>query len=282
MKWALKIAAKILISRLPIPYDWWRSFGIFRHGQMDNFEYCLKIFKLHADRAYPSGFSPDLTMLELGPGDSIASAIIANAFGANKTYLVDIGNYANKNIVFYKSLVNYLRERGLNPADLSEAKTIDDVLRVTNSYYLTGGLESLKRIESSTIDFVWSHSVLEHIRKHEVDAFLKEIYRVMKSTGYASHNIDFQDHLEKGLNNLRFSEKVWESALFVNSGFYTNRIPAIKMHSMFRDIGFIFEQEQFGRWSTIPTPLTSLHEDFQIFSEQELINRTSHVLLRVK
>lgn len=280
MKWALKIAAKILISRLPIPYDWWRSLGIFRHGQMDNFEYCLKIFELHADRAYPQGIPPALTVLELGPGDSIASAIIANALGVKQTYLVDVGNYANKNIVFYKSLVNYLRESGLNPTDLSEAKTIDDVLRVTNSYYLTNGLESLKEIASSSIDFVWSHSVLEHIRKHELDTFLKEIYRIMKPRAYASHNIDFQDHLVRGLNNLRFSEKVWESALFVNSGFYTNRIPAIKMHSMFRDIGFTLEQEQFGRWAKIPTPLTSLHKDFQIFSERELINRTSHVLLR--
>ena len=31
--------------------------------------------------------------------------------------------------------------------------------------------------------------------------------RILKSNGLASHSIDFQDHLDYGLNNLRFSEK---------------------------------------------------------------------------
>ena len=79
MKWALKIAAKLLVARLPVPYAFWKSVGVFRHGRMDAADYPLKIFKLHLQRAYPQGLPPRSAILELGPGDSIASAVIACA-----------------------------------------------------------------------------------------------------------------------------------------------------------------------------------------------------------
>jgi hypothetical protein len=39
--------------------------------------------------------------VELGPGDSIASAIIGAAFSVRRTYLIDVGNFASNDVSFY-------------------------------------------------------------------------------------------------------------------------------------------------------------------------------------
>lgn len=280
MNWALKIAAKIVLSRLPIPYAWWQSIGLFRHGRMDHAEYALKIFRLHSNRAYPQGLPPGATVLELGPGDSIASAIIAAAHGASQTWLVDAGDFARRDAHFYMMLALDLARHGLPVPDLTQAASFEDILEACNARYLTGGLRSLKEIPDGTVDFVWSHSVLEHVRRREMADTLCELFRVIKPGAYTSHNIDFQDHLAGALNNLRFSERWWESPLFADSGFYTNRIPAVVMHEMFRQTGFELIQEQFGRWPLLPTPRGALSAEFAGFRDQDLISRTSHVLLR--
>lgn len=280
MIWALKICAKIMMARLPVPYRLWKSMGVFRHGRMDGAEYSARIFKLHAERAYPNGFPHDAVVLELGPGDSIASAVIARAHGVARSYLVDVESYASKDVGFYQALAASLEQSELQPLDLTQSGSFEDVLQQCNAEYMTAGLSSLKSIPSGSIDFIWSHSVLEHVRKHELADVLKELKRILKPNGFASHNIDFQDHLAGALNNLRFSERVWESSLFTQSGFYTNRIPAVTMHRMFRDVGFKIEREEFGKWPQLPTPRRALHLDFQTYRDEELTNRTSHVLLR--
>ena len=280
MKWALKIAAKILLSRLPISYAWWQSIGLFRHGRMDHAEYAMKIFHLHSNRAYPQGLPSSATLLELGPGDSIASAIIAAAHGANQTLLVDAGDFARRDVHFYKLLALDLAQQGLPVPDLSQAASFDDILATCHARYLTGGLLSLREIPCDTVDFVWSHSVLEHVRKHELADTLNELFRVMKPGAHTSHNIDYQDHLAGALNNLRFSERWWESPLFANSGFYTNRIPAATMHRLFRKAGFRLIEEGFGRWGHgLPTPRRAMDAAFRAYGDDELCCRTSHILL---
>ena len=279
MNWLIKIFAKIIISKLPISYKFWKLLGFFRHGKMDSCNYAIKIFNLHFNRAFPKEKPSRMKILELGPGDSIASAIIAYAHGVSKTYLVDAGNFATKNLDFYKKLANELQAEGLPTPDFSKISSMEEILKLTNAVYLTNGLTSLKLIKSLSIDFVWSHSVLEHIRKHEFLNIQKEINRVLKKSGRASHNIDFQDHLEHGLNNLRFPENIWESQMFVNSGFYTNRIPAIAMLSIFNKAGFNIQSQSFGKWPKLPISRSKINKDFDKYSDSDLLVRTSYVLL---
>ncbi len=279
MKWAAKILAKLVISRLPVAYKLWKSLGVFRHGRMDSAEYPLKIFMLHTGRAYPQGLPPKLVLLELGPGDSIASAVIGSAFGASKTYLVDVGDFAVKDTGFYRELARQLSDKGLSPPDLSAADSFNEILKVSGGEYLTNGIVSLRTIPTASVDLVWSHSVIEHVRKHDLPMLLEELKRIMKPGALASHCIDFQDHLDGALNNLRFSERLWESSFFASSGFYTNRIPAKVMHRMFEDSGFKIREEAFGQWEELPTSRDVLHKDFQKYQDEDLINRTSYVLL---
>lgn len=279
MKWALKIAAKIVLSRLPIPYAWWQSINLFRHGRMDQAEYALKIFRLHTIRAYHHGLPHGATVLELGPGDSIASAIIATAHGASQIWLVDVGEFARRDVHFYKMLALDLGLQGLPVPDLAQAGSFEDVLRACNARYLTGGLRSLRIIADDSIDFIWSHSVLEHVREKELMGVLSELWRILKPFGFASHNIDYQDHLDHSLNNLRFSKKLWESSFFANSRFYTNRMPAIELHASFRRIGYQVINENFGKWPFMPIHRRLMHKDFHVYADSELINKTSSILL---
>ena len=123
MKWALKISAKLLMARLPVSYGFWKSIGVFQHGRMDSADYPVKIFRLHVERAYPQGLPPQSVILELGPGDSVASAIIGCAHGVKRTYLVDVGSFACKDVAFYRSLAVDMVKKGVNSPDLSGAAT---------------------------------------------------------------------------------------------------------------------------------------------------------------
>lgn len=280
MKWALKIIAKIFMSRLPLSYNYWQSLGLFRHGSMDSIGYSVNVFELHLNRAFPDGLPSDAVILELGPGDSLASAVLGYANGASLTYLVDVGEFARRDIIFYQNLAIDIVNRGLNSPDFSNITSFDDVLKVSRARYLTSGLSSLRSIPSSSVDFIWSHSVLEHVRKNELPSFMAELKRILKPSSISSHNIDYQDHLDLSLNNLRFSEKLWESDFFAKSGFYTNRVPAVCLHKMFKDVGFDILEEEFGKWPSLPIKRNAIHPEFQQFTDEQLINRTSHLLLR--
>ncbi len=280
MKWALKIILKLILSRLPLPYRFWRSIGVFRHGRADLLDYSIKIYNLHLKRAFPDGIPSGSVILELGPGDSVISALLGYSSGVKRTYLVDAGDFCRKDVSFYIEIAKQMSVKGLHVPDLTEAQSFQDVLKACNAKYLTNGLLSLRAIHSNTVDFIWSHSVLEHVRKHELHHLLDEIRRVLKSSGLSSHNVDYQDHLDFSLNNLRFSEKIWESSLFVNSGFYTNRVPAVKLHEMFRKSGFNVLQEEFGKWTRLPLHRKFIHNEFCIFTDADLLNRTSSFLLK--
>jgi hypothetical protein len=279
VKWAVKLIAKLFLSRVPLSYSSWTKLGVFRHGSMDSAEYALRIFDLHQKRAYPNGLPKGARIAEIGPGDSIASALIATHHGVRCTLLIDAGDFARTDLRFYKELAEKLQRRGMHIVDISRVRSFPELLEACSARYLTDGLRSLAALETHSLDYVWSHSVLEHVRKAEVAPFIAELKRVMRPGSYSSHNIDFQDHLDHALNNLRFSEGTWESSLFASSGFYTNRIPACELHHFFEEYGFLIRHQQFGRWSRLPTPRSAMHSAFAKYSDEDLLNRTSHILV---
>lgn len=278
--WPLKIAAKIGLSRLPLDYQTWQRFGLFRLGRMDEASYALRIFRLHAERAFPDGLPEGLTVLELGPGDSIAAALVARAYGAGKVLLVDVGDFARKDLASYRRIAEHLLSEGLPAApDLSRLHHFEELLTTCRAEYRTNGLESLRALPDQSVDFVWSHSVLEHVRKHEFDATMREIQRVLKNGGRASHSVDLMDHLAKSLNNLRFPETVWESEFMARSGFYTNRLRFSQIEGSIARAGFTIMVGNRGCWDELPLPRSKLDRQFQDTPEIDLLTRTAYFLL---
>jgi hypothetical protein len=82
--------SKILLSRLPISYDLWRRTSLFRHGAMDVPQRALEAVRSMIQAAGYGERFDGLSVLELGPGDSLATALIAHALGARQAVLVDV------------------------------------------------------------------------------------------------------------------------------------------------------------------------------------------------
>jgi predicted SAM-dependent methyltransferase len=269
MPWWSKILVKIFLSRIPFNYNFWKFLGIFRHGYMAQASYGFDVFNNHVSRAGLKGKLNGKVVLELGPGDSIATAIIAASYGA-KAILVDVGRFATTDMSRYNNIIVFLKNAGLNPPDISTAKSIEEVLLACNAKYLTHGLKSFSSVDTSSIDLIFSQAVLEHIRKHEFVGMMKECCRVLTCEGVASHRIDLKDHLGGSLNNLRFNEYTWESHFFANSGFYTNRIRFIKMLDMFKESGFASEVINVRRWESLPIKKTLLSKEFSFLPDKDL------------
>ncbi|MCT7958199.1 methyltransferase domain-containing protein [Laspinema palackyanum] len=267
--WWAKIGGKVILSRLPTSYHLWKNFSLFEHGSMQDPAYAYSVFKQHFDRIQPpAGF----TSLELGPGDSLFSAIVTKAFGGSSSYLVDTGDYATQDIDSYKIMAEFLDQKELAvDSTWTNWQSVSDILESCSAHYLTSGLSSLKSIPDNSVDFIWSQAVLEHIRKHEFLVLMQELRRIIKNTGSCSHVIDLKDHLGGNLNSLRFPEKIWESDFMVKSGFYTNRIRYSEMIDLFQEANFQITSVEIKKWDKLPTSRANLALPFKNMPDEELL-----------
>ena len=276
--WRLKILAKIILSRLPFGYSIWQKLGLFRHGKMDSSEYALNVFDSHIKRAGLEGNLDCKIILELGPGDSISTSMIAFAHNAN-SILVDAGDFMKRNVATYRELANILALKNLPTPKITSEMNFKDVLKITNSQYFTEGLKSLRSIPTNSVDFIFSQAVLEHLRKYEFFDIMKELRRILKPTGISSHQVDLRDHLGGALNNLTFSERVWESDFFVKSGFYTNRIRFLEMITLFQNADFDVNITHVEKWHSLPTSRKRMDSIFSKFTDEELLISSFDVVL---
>lgn len=277
--WWVKIGFKFFLSRLPFGYGVWQKLGLFRHGSMDNSGYVRDVFNQHIARAGLDGSLAGKTILELGPGDGVATALLAACHGA-RSILLDAGSFASKDVTVYQKLANDLSTVGFSPPDISSAATLQGVLDACGAVYLTEGLKSFSHIETGSVDLIFSQAVLEHVRKYEFAETMKECRRVLSPNGVVSHQVDLRDHLGGGLNNLRFNEKIWESVFFVKSGFYTNRIRYSEMLKFFKDADFAVNVLDTSRWDKLPIGRAALNVLFAKLPDDELNVKVFDVLLR--
>lgn len=276
--WWLRISIKIILSRMPITYSLWQRVGLFRHGRMDRSDYAIQVFNRHAVQISADRYLFGKTVLELGPGDSIATAILAKAHGG-QSILVDAGNFVRADVRPYLILARVLSEQGFVVPDLSNCRTTTDILDKCDSRYLTAGLTSLRQLEGGSVDLIFSQAVLEHVHKNDFLETMLECRRILKAEGICSHQIDLRDHLGGALNNLRFSSAVWESKLFLSSGFYTNRIRYSQMIGFMEHAGFKVRVTDVGYWEKLPTPRSKLSTEFCSLDEDDLLVNQFDVVL---
>jgi SAM-dependent methyltransferase len=280
LPWWFKLGAKLVLARLPLRYAAWRRAGLFLHGAMAQPAYADGVFRRHFERSFPASPPDDFCCLELGPGDSLFSALIARAAGASRTVLVDAGRFAVDDVAPYREMARYLQLRGAPVPDIVPGADLAAVLEACRCVYLTDGLRSLESLPGESVDWVWSQAVLEHIRAAEFEPFMRQLRRIMKPSAVASHRVDLQDHLGGSLNNLRFSDERWESPLFAGSGFYTNRIRFGEMLEIFERSGFRCELLQVDRWPELPIARSALAPRFRSLPDDDLRVKGFDVLLR--
>ena len=277
--WQLKIAAKIVLARLPLRYHSWEKIGLFKQGGMERPDYALMVFRRHFDAACLARKASNFVALEFGPGDSLCSALIARTFGASRTFLVDVESCASANLAVYRRMESHLRQLGLYPPNLDHCRTMGDVAEACSAEYLTEGLASLRKIPSASVDFVWSHAVLPYVRRNEFLSILQELRRVQRPDGVGSHCIPIKDIIGGKLNDLRFSQRIWESSFMANSSFYTKRLRYLELLRLFQQAGFEPEVVRKIRWKTLPTPRRKMVRQFALLSEDDLQVSEFDVLL---
>lgn len=278
--WYAKLAAKLLLSRLPASYSMWRKLNLFAHGAMHKPEYAYGVFRQHFERSNFSRKEGRFIALEFGPGDSLFSAIVAAAHGASGSYLVDAGPFATEDLTAYSDMVGFLCFHNLPVPVMDKVSDLAGLLKSCNAVYGTQGLRSLREIPSESVDFIWSQAAFEHIRRHEFLDTMRELRRVLRSGGVCSHRIDLKDHLGGALNNMRFANRLWEADWMAQSGFYTNRLRYSEMIELFRQAGFAVEVIATSRWVDVPTPQTSMAKEFRGLSDEDLLVKEFDVLLR--
>lgn len=290
--WWARIGVKIMLARLPVPYSMWKRLRLFEHGDMNQpqrafdtmIEHARSAGVIDSDSVLPrlAGNGRDFSVLELGPGDSLFTAVIAKALGASRTWLADAGPFATKDMKAFDGIFNFLHQKGFALPFANDPKTLDDVLRECNGEYLTEGVQSLAQLPAASIDFCFSNAVLEHIPKEDFTKLADELMRILKPDGVCLHRVDLKDHLGGGLNNLRFSEATWEGALFRKSGFYTNRIRFGQMVNVFERAGFEYSLPRVLRWGSLPIPRTKLDAAFRQLTEDDLLVSGFDIVLKRK
>ncbi|MEN8907540.1 MAG: class I SAM-dependent methyltransferase [Clostridiales bacterium] len=270
--WWIKICAKITLTRIPIKYSFWSKLKLFKHGQMDNIKYAFDIFNKHYIKNQVS-LKRDFSICELGPGDSAYTAFFAYLYGARKTYLIDNGFFIDMDAkVPISDIYEFAKNRKRDFLLLENLNTNNkNLLKEINTEYLSGGLNEYSLIPDESIDFLFSNAVLEHVSLKEFEDTLKNVFRIMNRGSICSHTVDLRDHLQCGLNNLRFSKKVWESDLFAKSGFYTNRLRYSQMIEYFRKVGFEIVEVSTKKFPTLPISKNKLSREFKNIQKKDLL-----------
>jgi len=214
LPWWVRVPAKIGLSRLPLPYSFWKSLGLFEHGDMNQPQRAFDTLVAHAKAAgvlntagASMGFtktSEGFAVLELGPGDSLFSAVIAKALGATQTWLVDAGPFATNDMAAYRGLLDFLVQKGLPVPATHTLTTRDALLAHCGGTYLTSGVQALAQLPKASVDFCFSNAVLEHIPKNDFTSLTQELKRVLKPGGVCLHRVDLKDHLGGGAEQFAF------------------------------------------------------------------------------
>jgi hypothetical protein len=281
MPWWAKIAAKVVLSRVMPSYQVRQRIGLFRHGAMDRdphrqIRQVERVIAHH--RAHGRG--TPRAILELGPGDSVGMALVAKSMGFHTSYLVDVGDFASRDMQVYTRLLDALREGGYTPPSDVDISSRDALLKSVDSSYHTIGTQALKDIPDTAVDILFSNAVLEHVARSEFQDLIEETFRIMTPGAIAHHQIDLMDHLGGALNNLRFSQRAWEGSLMSNSGFYTNRLRFSEILDVVKKSGFNFAVTQITAWPELPTPKRVLAAPFNALPDDELKVATFGLLLR--
>jgi SAM-dependent methyltransferase len=98
-------------------------------------------------------------------------------------------------------------------------------------------------IESASIDLAHSGGTLEHYRPEALRELLKEMARILKPGGIASHIFDHRDHLYHAdkrypfLNHLRYGPLGYRMR-FGHRLLYHNRLLPAEVEALFREAGF--------------------------------------------
>lgn len=267
--WWGKVLIKCVLGGLiPVPYEKIRRLitGGW-HGSMQDVSYASGVFNKHWQAWSTTRNTGSGRILELGPGGSLLSALFARQQGIQETWLVDVGDFAVKDVEHYRKIVVKLFP---SLADESISWSWETMQQRLGISYYTEGYNSLRTLPKKSLDFSFSHAVLEHVRLDQFRPMVRALRQLHKPGSLTSHQIDFRDHLGGGLHHLRFGDRLWESRWFPNDGFYTNRLRLTDVKRIFAEERFELVSETLRTWTNLPLDPGKMALRFQQMDDADL------------
>jgi SAM-dependent methyltransferase len=221
-RWKLPHLVKGTLTWIPI-LDAWRK----RHASAAGPEsptYCYAVWLRHLVLLHACGFQINVARVgELGPGNSLGTGLASLLTGARYYVGLDVlpfSTKANLARIFADLVQKFSRKEPIpDDVDLPQVRPKLDSYQFPNHLIrwsdfsdrveqirgnLTMGINrgqllhyhapwtSLNGVATSSLDLVYSQSVLEHV--DAVEGTYRTMFAWLKPGGYASHNIDFSAH----------------------------------------------------------------------------------------
>lgn len=202
-------------------------------------------------------------VLELGPGNSLINTYNILKLGAKKIYLVDK----------YPRYINTEEQRTYRQKELEvlitkygrAALTFLDEQDQIRPGLVTMIEKDLTEISDLKVDLIFSHGVLEHVKK--IDENIQKMAALLNPGGTMYHYINMLDHYNFNAPHLflKYSTPTWQHFLTKEGVSYTNRWRYRDYHDSFRRAGLRLIFESIQRF-----PVTQKKLDRQFQNEPDL------------
>ena len=270
--WPLILIIKILSSKFKLLKRFLLYLGFFSPGPRGkslftrHTETFLKYYKLGTNQSKSIN-----SICELGPGESDYAFLAAAKKKVEFYESVD----SKKCRFFYKSIPE---KELINLGFIKEKNNYGEIIDKNYKYH-PNGLSSLNDLKSNFFDFIYSHSVLQHLIKKDIDQILKNLVRISKRNSIHIHYIDFLDCFSSSKNNLRFDNILWENKIIHESGFYTNRISLSRWLKKFNHFGFKIMELNINRLKEIPIKKDKITKDIELLKDDIFIKNALVTLI---
>jgi SAM-dependent methyltransferase len=228
-------------------------------------------------RKYGKG-SDSPAILEIGPGANLGQGMLFVATGAAKYTGLDLYRDPElDNRYSYAAAYGLLNLVAPSTVRLKAEQifTVEGERVVFNPeriQYLSPRQSHDIGLPPGTIDFAFSHSVLEHVADPE--GTFAALLKVLRKGGITAHHFDLRDHTDnsKPLEFLKVGEPEWKAQFTGANAFrYTNRWRLPDLVRSMQSTGFtILAVEPTERTPVDEAIRSQLHPDFRKYSLEDL------------
>ena len=253
-----------LLSYIPRLYNFWDNSR--PTGRNFNSEYSKKIWKIHLNKykTFANSNTPNI-IAELGLGASLGTLISAIKDNVKIAVGLDAVPYATDYKLNKKLLDEIVPENKSPELNLKLSQNISDISASHNDNpirYIAPWTEAKLNNELS-FDFIFSHSVLEHIINPEL--VYKSLYKLLKRGGIMSHKIDHSSHgITKSWNGHYFlNQKLWK-IICGKEPYLLNRLTPQEHKSIILNCGFKIIDENYKKVTSKDNTIFSANDNHLI------------------